>query len=578
MSDPERAVSLRVALRNSDGVYDMSFSNLDLVHDLEVPIPGLVRGKTRFELNYSVGQTGGGPSQYDSFGQIFKVGSSLNIAASTMGGYYGNVGQIEYRFEILHDDCAGNKSSELVSNWTTSSSVPDYTLPSYSSCSSLMISARDQDGMNIAGSADKGDGFVKGHLNTAPSGYTPQTSINLNQINLVNGFKGQWDTIFAYPGSNLQFYLPATIINESSGVAAGWMRAVVTNSCGQRPYGTYYDPMGAGTPVTGADSGWVTAGSLISVPIAANLLTGPMGYCYKLVISARASTSPAFDMLGGSGVWYRYLEITPKASVRPRIDLTFKKGGSPFDPALLNLAYTDNLEISLTGTDPEPSQTLQYKIKIRDICTTYSDLYTSSWSTQTEYSFVPGSILTPSAHQSDLLNYPYVRNCIEVTAYVKDDDSTEYYGTDQGDSNTMSSVGYSDGRLGLVVLPGAQKLFNNSPTLPVSLQSNVPFTTKFTGYRDAEGRPLRIYTYVQELCNDVHQQDVALVQYVGGSPLPAAEEVLKFLTGDTVQMSLPTPISTCSGGVREFILIQSIKEESLTSEIHTFNFKALWLD
>lgn len=443
MGDSNRSTSLILALRNGDGVYDIKNGRIDYQHDIDVALPGLIRNKSRIDLTSSVNSMSSEPQQYDNFGAIYKVGSTMSFQASLMGGYYSPNSEIQYRFEILHDDCAGGKSPELVSNWSSSNSASNYTLLASSPCSMVMVSARYNDDVNVAGDADKGDGYFITHLNTAPSGYAPVSSINFSQMNLVNGFKGQSDTLFAYPGTNFQFYLPAVIINESSQTTAPWVRAVITNTCQQATYGSPYSMLGA--PVPNADSGWVAAGSLISIPVPANLLSSTMGYCFRLVVSARSTTSNAFDILGGQGIWSSYLEITPMSAVRPRVDLVIKKNGAPINPADIALDYDDPLELSLTGSAPNTSEVLEYKISIRDKCTTpYSLIYTSTWSTTSQFS-IPNETINPASHQSSISNYPYINRCIEVTAFVRDSDSIEYYGMDQGDASIQSTVAYSEG-------------------------------------------------------------------------------------------------------------------------------------
>ncbi|MEI8025606.1 MAG: hypothetical protein WCI18_04580 [Pseudomonadota bacterium] len=578
MGDNNRSTSLFLALRNGDGIYDITNGRLDLQHDIDVALPGLIRNKSRIELSSYFNTMSTGPQQYDSFGAIYKVGSAMSFQANLMGGgYYGNYNEIQYRFEILHDDCFGNKSSELVSDWSTSSSASNYTLLASSPCSMVMVSARNNDGVNVAGNADKGDGYIITHINTAPSGYTPVSSINFSQMNLVNGFKGQWDTLFAYPGTNFQFYLPAVIINESSQTTAPWVRAVITNTCQQAPYGSPYSMLGA--PVPNADSGWVAAGSLISIPVPADLLSSTMGYCFRLVVSARTSASNAFDILGGQGVWSNYLEITPKSAVRPRVDLVFKKNGAPLDPTTVTLDYADPLVLSLTGTDPNPSEVLEYKISIRDICSTYSVFYTSTWTTTSQFS-IPTSTIDPASHQSSISYYPYINRCIEVTAFVRDSDSIEYYGTDQGDASILATVAYSDGRLPIVTFTTPQVLLNGSNIMPTALTTGTPFTTNIFGYRDAEGKPLRVQSTALEFCNGNLIETHYIDQYANGYVLTPGADGFSIMNENYLQMALPQP-STCQGS-REVHFIQTIKDENPTTDssayhqIDVISFTASW--
>jgi hypothetical protein len=353
---------------------------------------------------------------------------------------------------------------------------------------------------------------------------------------------------------------------------------VITHTCQTIPYGSAYSMMGVGAPY--ADSGWVAAGSLISIPIPANTPSSQMGYCYSLAISARSSPSNYFDVLGGQGVRTTNVEITPISAVRPRVDLAFKKGGFPINPTVFALGYNDPLEISLTGADPYPSEVLQYKISIRDICTTYSVLYTSSWSTQSEFSFAAGSIFSPASVQSTMPYGPYFNRCVEVTAYVRDNDGTEYYGLNQGDASLLSTVAYSDGRLPIVTDGNPQILFNGSTAAPTNLNSNTPFSTSILGYRDAEGRPLRVRSEAIELCNG----NVVSTHYLGPSPasnpLSPVADNFYILNQTTLQMALPTP-SACVGS-RQVHFIQTIQDENPTADTssnHTIvvlDFNADW--
>ena len=565
--DPDRSTSIIAALRNSDGVFDATNGKLDYQHDIDVALPGLIRNKSRIDLNYFLSVTSNDPQQSDNYGAIYKVGSTLNFGATIMSGTNVNNSEIQYRFEIIHDDCSGGKSSELVSDWSASSLASNYTLLTSSPCSKVMVSARNSDGIHVAGTADKGDGYVLAHLNTAASGYTPVSIFDWNQLNLVNGFQGQWNTLYAYPGTNFQFYLPAFIQNQSSQTAASWVRAAITNTCQQYPYGTPYSMIGV--PVPSADSGWVAANSLISIPIPADLRSSTAGYCYRLVLSARSTSSPRFDAMGGEGVWTTYLEISPKSAVRPRVDIVIKKGGTPIDPTAFALAYSDSLELSLIGSDPSPSEVLEYKVSLRDICTTYNPLYTSSWSTQNQFNLSAGSFFSPSSLQSSVSNYPYINKCLEVTAFVRDGDGVEYYGQDQGDSSTLSSVAYSDGRLPIVTFTSPQILLNGSTTPPGAVSSISPISTSITGYRDAEGRPLRVRSTASEYCDGTWIATHNLAQYANNTLLTADASGFSIMNGNALQASLPQP-STCAG-TRMVRLIQTIKDENPTADASPFH-------
>ena len=577
MGDSNRSTSLILALRNGDGVYEIANARIDNLHDIDVALPGLIRSKSRIELTSYVNYMSSTGQQYDNFGAIFKVGSAMSFQASLMGGYYGTYSEIQYRFEILHDDCSGGISTELVSDWSTSSSVSNYILLASSPCSSVMVSARNNDGIHIAGSIDKGDGYSISHLNTAPSGYTPVSSINFSQMNLVNGFRGQWDMLVAYPGTNFQFYLPAAIINETSQMTTPWVRAVITNTCQQSTYAPTYSTLG--TQVANADSGWVAAGSLISIPVPADLLSSTMGYCFRLVVSARSSMVAGFDILGGQGVWSNTLEITPLMSVKPRVDVVFKKGGAAIDPAVIALDYADPLVISLTGSDPNSSETLEYKISLRDICTTYTVFYTSNWTTTTQFS-VPVTTIQPASRQSTISYYPYFSRCVEVTAYVRDSDSIEHLGTEQGDASILSSVAYSDGRLPIVTYTTPQILLNGSNNMPAALSTGTLFSTSISGYRDGEGKPLRVQSRALEYCSGALVTTHILEQYASGYSLTPVANGFSIMTESYLQMALPQP-STCSGS-REVHFIQTIEDENPTADLSAYhridviNFTASW--
>lgn len=116
--------------------------------------------------------------------------------------------------------------------------------------------------------------------------------------------------------------------------------------------------------------------------------------------------------------------------------------------------------------------------------------------------------------------------------------------------------------------------------MPVALSTGFPFTTSIYGYRDAEGRPLRVQSTALELCNGNLIATHYLDQYANGYVLTPGADGFSIMNESSLQMTLPQP-STCVGS-REVHLIQTIKDENPTADtsayhqIDVISFSASW--
>jgi hypothetical protein len=576
----ERSLSLQVLLRNGDSQYTFGMGTYD-GYDIQVPVPGTLKFKALANINFNVSLTSGMNPPWDNYGPIFKVGDHLNISSYLNGGYMG-VGMHSYRFELIHDNCLGSTTSELISDWSSMSMINDYVLQSSSPCSSLLVSIRDESGDNLTGIANRGDGYAMGHLNTLPAGQMHQSYISNSQVTMVQGFKGQYNNIIAYPGENLQFTVNAQIYNGSGQVPANMVRAALYRGCNYQ-YGI--NNGGVGVMVPGTDTGWVAANSTLSIPISLSLPANNMNSCLQLGISSKDNDGIAFDLLQGDGLWTAPLEVTPLAQVRPTIFANVTAGGVQItdQPHSKSLSYTDTLNVSLIGADPDPNQNLMYRLELRNSCTNTS-IYSSTWSNTTTFSFVPGTNFDPATLQSTAQGgYSYVNKCLTLQAYVKDDDGIDTNGPDVGDSGFWLTMGVSDGRLPIIMLSYGEKRFDGSIATPMNVVTGTYHNVSFNNYIDGEGLPLLTKMQMIETCDGVYQTTRYPVLRQSGSNLAVDGNGYALAPMNYVEFQIPTP-SAC-GGVREMSINLLLKDQNPTNDVtysqHDLNLSfgnTAWLD
>ena len=558
----EKSLSLQVLLRNSDTQYTFGMGTQD-GHDIQIPVPGVLKFKSFANVSYYVNLTSGMNPASDSHGPIFKVGDHININANANGGYMG-VGMYSYRFELIHDNCAGDTTSELISDWGSMSTITDYVLLSSSKCSSLLVSVRDEDSVNLTGDVNRGDGYSFGHLNTLPSGQMHQTAMSVNEIAMIHGFKGQYNSLIAYPGENLQFTANAQIYNGSGQVSATMVRAALFRGCNN----TYGLNGWIGQMIAGTDTGWVASNSTLSIPISQNLTSNSMG-CIQLGISSKDNDGIVFDLLQGDGLWTAGLEVTPLAQVRPTIAANLSVNGTAItdQPNAPSLNYTDSFNVSLVGADPDPLQVLMYRLELRNSCLN-TTIYSSAWSSTTNYTFVPGTDFNPSELQSTLQGgNTYISKCLNLIASVKDDDGTESIGTGSGDTNVWRSIGVSDGRLPIMNPPYyGDKRFDGSTITPASIVTGTSHNLSFGNYMDGEGLPLLSKIQLIETCDSVYQASHDLTLRQNGVTLAVDGNGYALAPMNYVEFSIPTP-SACAG-TRMMSINLLLKDQNPTGDTY----------
>jgi hypothetical protein len=575
----EKSLSLQVLLRNSDTQYTFGMGTQG-GYDIQVPVPGVLKFKSFANVSYYVNLTSGMIMANDSHGPIFKVGDHININANLNGGYVGQ-GMYSYRFELIHDNCAGSTTSELISDWGTMNSITDYVLLSSSKCSSLLVSVRDEDSVNLTGDVNRGDGYSFSHLNTLPSGQMHQSFMSLGDITIIHGFKDQNNNLIAYPGENLQFTANAQIYNGSGQVSATMVRAALFRGC-NNTYG-YYGWLGQ--IIAGTDTGWVASNATLSIPISQDLTSNKIG-CIQLGISSKDSDGIVFDLLQGDGLWTTGLQVTPMAQVRPTItaNLSVNSTAITDQPNARSLNYTDSLNVTLVGADPDPLQVLMYKLEVRNSCLN-TTIYPGAWSSTKTFTFAPGTDFNPSELQSTLQGgNTYINKCLNLIAYVKDDDGTEFNGSGSGDAIVWRSVGVSDGRLPIMNPPySGEKRFDGSTNTPASLVTGTSHNVSFHNYMDGEGLPLLSKMQLTETCGaDEATHDLTLRQ--NGSNLTVDANGYALAPMNYVEFTIPTP-SACVGGTRTMSIKLLLKDQNPTGDTdnspHSMNVSfgsAIWSD